>query len=160
MQRKSMGPGDYVVAALFAATLVVVAAQVLWRYVLNDSLVWTEEASRYLFVWMTFIGAALALKEGTHIRITVFVDGFSAAVRRVLRLVEMTLVLALLVFLTVVGFRWVHLNADTPTPALRLPLNLVLYASLPVGCMLSAWYVLVRMVGVVRNEKLEEPRAE
>ena len=160
MKRKSMGPGDYVVAVLFAATIAVVAAQVLWRYAFNNSLVWTEEASRYLFVWMTFIGAALGLKEGTHIRITAFVDGFSPGVRRALRLIEMTLVLALTVFLTVVGFRWVHLNADTPTPALRLPLNLVLYASLPVGCTLSAWYVLVRMVALVRSGNVEEAREE
>ena len=145
MERKPLSIGDWVVAALFGATILVVTAQVLWRYVLNDSLVWTEEASRYLFVWMTFIGAALAVKEGTHIQVTALVDSLPANVQRWLRVLEVVLMAGLLGFLTVVGFQWVALNADTPTPALRLPLNYVLYASLPVASLIGVFFALRRL---------------
>jgi TRAP-type C4-dicarboxylate transport system permease small subunit len=41
-------------------------AQVCSRYVLGDPLIWSEEAARYLFVWVSMIGCALALREGGH----------------------------------------------------------------------------------------------
>jgi TRAP-type C4-dicarboxylate transport system permease small subunit len=41
-------------------------AQVVTRYVLNDPLIWSEELARYLFVWVSMIGAALAVRNGGH----------------------------------------------------------------------------------------------
>jgi TRAP-type C4-dicarboxylate transport system permease small subunit len=49
-----------------AGIVVVVLIGVFYRYVLNDSLSWTEEVARFLLVYITFIGASLALKEGSH----------------------------------------------------------------------------------------------
>jgi TRAP-type C4-dicarboxylate transport system permease small subunit len=44
----------------------VTSAQVVTRYLLGDPLIWSEEAARYLFVWVSMIGAALAIREGGH----------------------------------------------------------------------------------------------
>ena len=145
MKRRPLGIGDMIVAGLFGAAILVVTAQVVWRYAFNNSLVWTEEASRYLFVWMTFLGAALAVKEGTHIRVTAFVDDLPEPLQRALRALELVLTAAFLGFLAFVGFQWVRLNADTPTPALRLPLNYVLYASLPVASLAGLYFAVRRL---------------
>ena len=45
----------YVTIFLVAAITIVVCAGVYWRYVLNDSLAWTEETAKFLMVWMVFI---------------------------------------------------------------------------------------------------------
>jgi TRAP-type C4-dicarboxylate transport system permease small subunit len=42
-------------------------AQVLWRYLLNDPLIWSEEMSRYLFVWIGYLGAWVAWRRRQHI---------------------------------------------------------------------------------------------
>ncbi len=158
MNRKPLSVVDWIVATLFGAAILVVTAQVLWRYVLNDSLAWTEEASRYLFVWMTFMGAALAVKEGTHIQVAALIEGQPEHVKRWLRIMELSLVAAFLGFLVVVGFQWVTLNADTPTPALQLPLNYVLYASLPVTSLIGIYFALRRLYNELRRREPQDSR--
>jgi len=54
------------VILLMALLTAVTFAQVVTRYLLGDPLIWSEEAARYLFVWVSMIGAALALREGGH----------------------------------------------------------------------------------------------
>ena len=156
-QTGKMTPADWVLAALFAATIVVVAAQVLWRYVFNDSLIWTEELSRYLFTWMTLIGAAVAVREATHVRITTLTSRLPARAARVLTLAQLALIVVFLGYLVVVGCRWVRINADTLTPALGLPLNYALYAALPVAAGLGVWFGIRRFITVL-GTKPEPPK--
>ena len=46
---------------------VFIAAQVFWRYVLNDSLQWTEPAAVMIMGWFIFLGAAVGIREGYHL---------------------------------------------------------------------------------------------
>ena len=48
----------WAVYMLTTLLLIVMSAQVLWRYVFNDPIYWSEELARYLFVWLTFLAAA------------------------------------------------------------------------------------------------------
>lgn len=52
---------------MFWALAVVVFLQFFTRYVLNDSLAWTEEVARYMLILLTFLGSVSAMKRGTHI---------------------------------------------------------------------------------------------
>lgn len=63
---------ELVVANLSLIVLVLVlAAQVVFRYGLGIGLAWSEEVSRFAFVWFVYISASLAAQRGTHIRVTV-----------------------------------------------------------------------------------------
>ncbi|SFC02166.1 TRAP transporter small permease [Tropicimonas isoalkanivorans] len=44
-----------------------IAAQVFWRYVLNDSIIWTEPGSVMVMGWFIFLGAAVGVREGYHL---------------------------------------------------------------------------------------------
>lgn len=156
MDRKRLSLPDYVLAILFGATILVVAAQVLFRYVVNESLAWTEEVSRYLFVWMTFLGAALALRDATHIRIDLFVDRLPKPVARTLGALNQALILAFLLLVVVLGFQLVQHTAGTPTPTLRLPENLVYYAALPVPFLLGVYYAIAPVVAALRRDRATE----
>lgn len=62
-------PDDTIVFVLFWALFVTVFLQFFTRYVLNDSLTWTEEMARYFLVGITFIGSAMAMRKGSHIAV-------------------------------------------------------------------------------------------
>jgi TRAP-type transport system small permease protein len=62
-------PSDGLVFAVFWALFAVVFLQFYTRYVLNNSIGWTEEIARYLLIMVTFIGAITAMRKGTHIAV-------------------------------------------------------------------------------------------
>ncbi|RYH08984.1 TRAP transporter small permease [Tropicimonas sp. IMCC6043] len=49
-----------------------IAAQVFWRYILNDSIIWTEPGSVMVMGWFIFLGAAVGVREGYHLSFDVF----------------------------------------------------------------------------------------
>jgi len=85
----------FVTGATLTVALVSMAAQVVWRYVLGDSLVWSEEVARYALIWSSMIGAAVAYRQGGHVAITNLVERLPPALR---------VAVARLVHLLVLGF--------------------------------------------------------
>jgi TRAP-type C4-dicarboxylate transport system permease small subunit len=72
----------WVSIGLLAVIFVVMVLQVSCRYVLGSPLVWSEEVARYLYIWVCFLGAPIALRRGNHIAITLFVDWLPAKLTR------------------------------------------------------------------------------
>jgi len=63
---------DWITFVFFWLLAVVVFAQFFTRYVLNDSLAWTEEIARYLLICVAFVGAATAVRKSSHIHVEFF----------------------------------------------------------------------------------------
>ncbi len=61
---------EVAVIAMFALMVIVIFAQVIMRYVFNNSLYWSEELGKFLFVWISWLGISLGEREGEHIKIT------------------------------------------------------------------------------------------
>lgn len=55
-----------IVVILFIVMVILVFAQVYTRFITNNSLTWSEELSRFIMIWMVFLGAALTYKENAH----------------------------------------------------------------------------------------------
>ena len=58
---------EYMIAACMAGMVVLVFGNVLLRYGFNSGITLSEELSRWLFVWMTFLGAIVALRKHEHL---------------------------------------------------------------------------------------------
>ncbi|WP_417584861.1 TRAP transporter small permease [Pelagibacterium sp.] len=67
---------EFVLAALMLGMVIMVATNVVLRYGFNSGLNFSEEMSRYFFVWLTFIGAVLAFKDHGHIGVETIVRLF------------------------------------------------------------------------------------
>lgn len=86
---------------LTAAIVVIAMMAVWWRYVANDPIGWSEQVSRILFVWMTFLGAALLYRQRLHIAIDMFVLLLPASLGAILYwVVEIAVLAFVLVFFT------------------------------------------------------------
>jgi len=92
-------PVDAVVFAVFWLLFVTVFLQFFTRYVLNNSLAWTEEIARYLLIAVAFIGSVTAMRKGTHIAVEAGLKAMSRGARRVTLLAVDVLVLAFSLFL-------------------------------------------------------------
>lgn len=127
-----MPKSDWLMAIIFAVIIIIQAAQVFCRYILNDSLVWAEELSRYLFAWLIMIGAVIAIKERKHIFIDIIISRLSKKKRIFIDLLISLSVISFSILITFSGFNLVYNTQNTLSPALGLPVNYAFYASLPV----------------------------
>jgi TRAP-type C4-dicarboxylate transport system permease small subunit len=126
-----------VVIAAVGVMFAVVVAQVFCRYVLNASLVWAEEAARYLLVLTTFGGASVAMRRGAHMTVRVVADRLPEGARRAVDgfgQVACCLVYAVLVWH---GVALASVNFDQMSAALGLPIGGV-YLLIPLAGLLLA----------------------
>ena len=75
---------DFVSFVIFWVLGAVVFAQFFSRYVLNDSIAWTEEIARYLLIAVAFAGAPIAVRKNTHIHVEFFYRFINRRLGRVL----------------------------------------------------------------------------
>lgn len=65
---------DHILVACMSVMFVLLFANVMLRFFTNDSIDIAEELPRFLFVWVTFFGAIIALRENTHINVNIVVS--------------------------------------------------------------------------------------
>ena len=73
---------EKLMVALLAGMVAMVFGNVLLRWVANAGILVSEEMSRFFFVWLTFIGAALGVRRGIHFAVHLIIDRFPPALRR------------------------------------------------------------------------------
>ena len=129
------------VLVIMAIMVFVVSLQVFCRYVLNSALLWPEELTIFLMSWMTFIGAAIALRGWEHIGIDFFVRKLSTKMRNIVNIVVRLLVLFFVVFLLFTGIDLVRTSSHMISDALRISL-IWPRLSVPVG----AGFMLVHII--------------
>jgi TRAP-type C4-dicarboxylate transport system permease small subunit len=144
--RERLSVADSVLVGLFTVILLIILIAVFFRYVVNQSLFWSDEVVRYLFVWFTLWGAALVLRDRRHIRVEFFVEHMPDRLRRGIEFTGLVLILAFNIFLVVAGLLWVHETRGTYTPALGLPLNWIFYAALPLTAVLCCYFAVRRLM--------------
>ncbi|MFS0749381.1 TRAP transporter small permease [Oceanobacillus sp. 1P07AA] len=138
---------------LFAALLLVVIIQILSRYFPYD-FIWTEELSRYLFVYSIVIAAPLALRKQEFIRVDMLIELLPKHVRRIYESVIAVLILLFSVVLFIYGFNLVTLGIDFYAPTLGFSMAYT-YAAIPLLAVLLMVYSVVYIVDQFRNVSQE-----
>lgn len=112
-----------VLIAMVVVMTVLVIMQVLLRYLFSSAFSWTEEIARYLMIWVSFLGAGLALQQGLHIGVEALIMRLSSRGRRRVSLVSKAAVLVFLIVLTVGGFQLAWFVRNQSSPALFLSMS-------------------------------------
>lgn len=143
--KKKLTFAEKILAVIFGIIIITMFSQVVFRYVFNQSLYWSEEIVRYLFVWFVFIGGAAVIKDGNHIGIDFILLKLPKKYSSKLKLINSILILLVNIFFLIAGFIWVYKGAGSSSPALGLPINWFLYASLPVASIIAIYFNVKRI---------------
>jgi TRAP-type transport system small permease protein len=107
---------EAVLAALLLGMVLMVFGNVVLRYVFNSGIVVSEELSRFFFVWLTFIGAIVAVREGTHLGMDNVVERLSRRGKLACLAASQLLILACCAILLWGTWRQHEINATTAAP--------------------------------------------
>lgn len=96
---------------------------VFLRYCFNSGIPWAEEFSRFLFVWLTFLGAIGALKDNAHLGFTSLVQKFPPTGKKIIFIISNSIVLFCLWALLEGSYQMTMMSTNTLSPATGLPLS-------------------------------------
>lgn len=109
---------------------ILVFANVVLRYVFNSGITWSEELSRYLFIWLIFLGAIAALKDNQHLGVDMIVKKLSPGLRKIAFLLSNGVVLYILWLVFEGSWKITLLNVNADSPALGIPMSYVFSAGI------------------------------
>jgi len=118
----------WLLVATVAILIVPVTMQVVSRFTgLIPSYIWTEELSRFLFIWMVMLGAMVAVREGTHFEVDVWPDLSPRAAAR-LRIVSNLFVLLFALVFVYWGIQFVRFGWNQESELAELPMPYIFLA--------------------------------
>lgn len=132
----------------------IVSMEVVLRYLFSHSLILTEELSRYLMVWIVFLGSALAIRDGSHINITFLTKRFPVAIRKWVQVAGHLLSLVFLVTVTIEGIRILPRQLYQTLITINMSM-FYFYLAMPVGCILMILFLLPVLKNVLRAKATE-----
>ena len=135
--------------AMLGAMASMVFANVALRFFTDRSILWVEEVSRYLMIWLTFLGAGLVLRYGGHIGI----DTLQERVPRFAHTIRAAIFVVMLAFFAVMlwlGIRYTALTWGQTTPVMQIPIGAV-YLAMPIGFALLIVHALLMAAPYVRR---------
>ena len=141
----------WAVITILAAMASMVFANVALRFLTDHSILWVEEVSRYLMIWLTFLGAGLVLRYGGHIGIDTLQDKLPRQAVWI-RAAIFALMLAFFVVMLWLGARYAVLTWGQTTPVLEIPIGAV-YLAMPVGFALMIVHLLLMTTSYIRQRQ-------
>ena len=160
LERGFVALNRWAVILMLAGMALVVGANVALRYTTNESLPWADEVARYLMIWMTFVGAGLALRTGGHVAITNLQDALPTRAQIGLRALIALILLAFFLFMIWTGQDYMTRMQYQKSPALRLPFKYV-YAAMPIGfALLSVHLLLIARQFIMAGTYRDAPQGD
>ena len=143
-KRPYMLVSEWLIVVFFTLLVLTTFLGVLFRYVLNFSLAWSDELARYCFVWLVFIGIVVSFVRGEHATVDFLMARYKGRYRVVMHTLIDVLIYVLFAVLTVTGVMLMNLAGGQTTSGLGIPKMLV-YAALPVGSALMVIELTIRL---------------
>jgi len=135
---------------------VLIVVQVFFRYVLQNSISWSEEIARYLFIWLIYIGISYGVKEDKHIAVEAIANMLPEKGQKVFAIISDILFLFFAVLVLFYGTQVVGMIAKSGqlSPASHIPMQLI-YAAPVIGFALVVIRLIQNIGKAVRS--LREP---
>jgi TRAP-type transport system small permease protein len=144
---------EIALAAMLLSICVIVFAGVFARYFLQIGLGWTEELARYLQIWMTFVGATVAVKRWAHFQLMLVNLWIPGGVRRYTQIFALAVVIALAAIMIKNGIDITRVTWNQSSPVLGWRIG-YLYLISPVSGVLMIFFALRHLATTLRSGDL------
>ena len=124
---------DGITVAFLAIMVVLVFGNVVLRYGFNSGITVSEEVSRWLFIWGTFLGALVALREHGHLGIDMVVGRLPVMGKKICLVAGHVLMIFIVVLLAMGSWEQVKINWDVTAPTTGWTMSIVYLSSLVFG---------------------------
>ncbi|MEC5424532.1 TRAP transporter small permease [Virgibacillus sp. C22-A2] len=142
----------------FTGVIGAVVVQIMSRY-LPYSAVWTEEVTRYLFIYTICFGAPLGLLRGEYINVDVLITKFPAVLRKYYEIVIYVLILALNIVVIFQGYNFTLIGQSQKSATMGFPMSIIHFGFVIMGVFLS-YYSLVQILRILKNQYNFDPGYE
>ncbi len=136
----------------FTAVFFAISTQVVMRYVFDSPLLWTDEFSRYSFVWIIYLGCAYCVGIDNHARIPFLYAKMPSALKKCMSLAGNLTALAAFCYIIPKGYGYAVKNYRFTTAMMHMPMT-YLYMVLPVGCGLTLLQLVIKSILVFDKEE-------
>lgn len=126
---------DGFVVTFFISLILLVFVQVIFRYVFHNSQPWVDELSRFLFVWIVYLGGTITIRKGINITFDLLIDSFKGKTWTVVFTLVNVICIAFLILIVVLGFNIAYINRVQLSSLMGLNMGIVTLA-IPIGGLL------------------------
>ncbi len=144
---------EILAGSMLVVIVLIVFTGVLFRYVFHIGLGWTEEAARFLLIWMTFVGATIAVRRWTNFQLMIGTRWVPARWHWHLQLFSIAVVLAMSAILVRYGIAIARVSWFQTSPTMEWSMG-YLYSIVPASGVLMFGFALFHFVAVLRGGTL------
>ena len=144
-----------IIGVLMILMVAVMFYQVVLRYCFNKSNIWSEEITRYMFVYVSLLGSFVAIRKNSHLKVDFFVGLLKGKAYRYFTHLTSIGVLGFLIYLTPLAYNLSMNTMKSESPGLKLPMGYV-YLAVPIGCVL----MIMGMIEIILQKIFEEGKEE
>ena len=144
---------DHLIGVLLIVIFILIIVQIVMRFVFSNPLSWSEELSRYLLIWITFLGASLAVKQGSHLVVGADItQKLSVKKQHILKLGTYCAVILVVAILGVEGLKLSMNTMGYEAVSFPMPMGFV-WLALPVNALLMLYYFIKDAKKLIKNIK-------
>jgi len=150
---------NFIIVAMFSCMSIAVFIQIIFRYFLHQPIYWSEEFPRFILIWLTFLGSAIAMKNRSHLSISLLTNRLSVQKRKWVQFFANSLSLIFISILVWGGIIITNLTMPNRTAALQMSTGLV-YLAVPVGGILMFFYLLKNTLELFKKNNIKTKSRE
>lgn len=133
---------DYFTGILTGLMVLFVFLNVVLRTFFNAGLTWSEELARYLFVYVTYIGAISAMRANAHLGVDTLISRMKPQIQMLMYIISQTIICILMLILVRGSMKMVMQNTASKTAALGIPYSVLYFAGIITGISIAIMAVL------------------
>ncbi len=144
----------WLLALLFAIMVVSLFYQIVMRFLFKSANAWSEELTRYSFIWMTMLGSAIATRRSRNMDVDFIVNRMPKLLKNVNTVITKGLIIAFLLVITVYGISLVGITFKQLSAGLRVPMACI-YAAVPTGGILMLIFTIEVIINDIKSKVKE-----